>query len=190
MIIRESVLLLVALAVCSSCAPRDETSGAAPEVPLDREAAPNSVRDDELVQAAEGVIRFLRGERSFDELHTADTVSLRLGPDGGGARTSLPRTVLSDPANWVVTTSAGTRYSMVPPRSFTQLTAKPRVHFNCLEYALASRAPDLAALPHVGVMLKESEAATCLETWSLTLVFDTAAGPPVLRAAVYDQWEW
>lgn len=188
---RKSVLSMAVFVMFNSCAPQEETprveSGIRPPV---REGAADSARDAELVQAAEVVIQFLRGELSFSELRTADTVSLRPGPEGGGSPTQLVRESLADPASWVVTTSAGERHSLVPPSALTQLTAKPRVHFNCLEYSLASRAPDLAPLPHVGVRLTGSEAGSCLQTWNLTLVFDTVAGPPVLRAAVYDQWEW
>jgi hypothetical protein len=188
---RNCALVVAVFALLTSCGPQEETprveSGIRSPV---REDAADSASDAELVEAAEVVIQFLRGELPFSELRTADTVSLRPAPEGGGSPTQLVHEALADPASWVVTTGAGDRRSLVPPRALTQLTARPGVHFNCFEYSLASRSPDLARLPHVGVRLTGSEAGTCLQTWNLTLVFDTVAGPPVLRAVVYDQWEW
>jgi hypothetical protein len=190
-ILRVSALIVGLGGTLGSCAPEEAGPPASSEMPPPvSEAMPDSARDIELVQAAESVVRFLRGELSFSELRTADTVTLRLSPEGGGTRTSLQRESLGDPANWAVPTSIGERQSLIPPPSLTQLTTKPGVHFNCLEYPLASRAPDLAALPHVGVRLTATGAASCLQTWNLTVVFEAGDGPPVLREALYDQWEW
>jgi hypothetical protein len=150
-------------------------------------SAPGS--DPELVEAAEHVIRFLQGEVPFGELRLADTVTLRLSPQGSGAEVSLPREALHDRANWVVPTYYG-HQSLVPPLPLPHLTARSGVHFNCLEYELASLAPDLATLPHVGVRLAPHADPNCLQTWNLTLVFAASDGPPVLVAALYDQWEW
>lgn len=189
--LRVSGLIVAVCGMLASCSPEGSIPRGDPEAPPPvREAPTDLARDAELVQAAEDVVQFLRGELSFSALRTADTISLRLSPEGGGTQTSLQRESLSDPANWSVITPAGERRSLVPPRSLTQVTAKPGVHFNCLEYSLASRAPDLAGLPHVGVKLTENGAESCLRTWNVTLVFDATEGPPVLRAAIYDQWEW
>lgn len=61
-------------------------------------------------------------------------------------------------------------------------------HLKCREYALSSVYPELARLPHVGIML--AFGAGCLQAHNFTLVFDPDAQPPTLVAAVYDQWEW
>lgn len=83
-------------------------------------------------------------------------------------------------------------YSFVPHPRLTVLTTRVGRHLNCMEFALSSIAPELAALPHVGTMLSlpAAEYESCLNTWNVTLVFDSAAKPPTLVAAVYDQWEW
>lgn len=159
-----------------SCPPGEPEADAAGEIAL--------------VEAAERVVRFLQGERSFDEIRTADTVTLRISPEGGGARASLPRQSLADPAAWAIPRGPGEVQSLIPPPALTQLTTKPGVHFNCMEYPLASRAPDLGTLPHVGVRLATIGATSCMQTWNLSLVFEAGEGPPVLMAAVYDQWEW
>lgn len=39
-------------------------------------------------------------------------------------------------------------------------------------------------------MLEPPIPESCLKSWNLTLVFDPRERPPVLVAAVYDQWEW
>jgi hypothetical protein len=78
----------------------------------------------------------------------------------------------------------------VPPHRLTKLTVKEGRHFNCLEYPLASRFPELAKLPHVGVKLEPDTARSCLQSWNATFVFDASAQSPRLVAAVYDQWEW
>lgn len=143
-----------------------------------------------LVAAAADVMRFLRGEASADVLLASDTVILRLSPEGGGARAALPRELQRDRMNWSVATGTGERQSLVPPPSLTELTLKPGVHFNCMEYDLATRAADLAARPHVGARLLPDDHTSCLQSWNLTLVFDTAGGSPTLIGAIYDQWEW
>jgi hypothetical protein len=59
-----------------------------------------------------------------------------------------------------------------------------------MEYPLASRAPTLADLPHVGAKLDAGAGSTCLSTWNATFVFEQGVSPPRLVAVVYDQWEW
>lgn len=70
------------------------------------------------------------------------------------------------------------------------MTTQVGSHLNCRIYPLASRYEELARLPHVGTMLEPPDGDTCLETWSLTVVFDPAVRTPTMVAAVYDQWEW
>lgn len=173
-----------------SCAPDEAGPRADTEITQrTAETTSDPARDPELVETAERVVRFLQGDVPFTELRVADTVTLRLSPEGGGAQASLPRESLRDRANWIVPTRLG-HQSLVPPRSLPHLSARSGVHFNCLEYPLTSVAPDLATLPHVGVRLAPHGDASCLQTWNLTLVFEAADGPPVLAGALYDQWEW
>jgi hypothetical protein len=70
------------------------------------------------------------------------------------------------------------------------LTTRVGRHFNCLEYPLSSRYPELARLPHVGARLEPADAGSCLQSWNLTFVYDAGPRPPVLVAVVRDQWEW
>jgi hypothetical protein len=184
---RLPALIVAAAGPLCSCGSDEATPGDGP-APSAAEAPATPARDPALVAAAEGVIRFLRGEAPFGELRLADTVILRVVPEGGGAQASLPRGALVDPAGWAVPTHFGPQ-SLVPP-PLPHVTAKPGVHFNCLEYRLAAVAPELARLPHVGVRLAPRADADCLQTWNLTLVFAAGGGPPVLVAALYDQWEW
>lgn len=187
---RLAALTVALSATIISCAseepdPRVDSEVARPAA----EATSSPARDQELVEAAERVVRFLQGDLPFGEIRVADTVTLRLSPDGGGAQASLPRASLRDRTNWVVPTEHG-HQSFVPPPALPHLSARSGVHFNCLEYPLTSVASDLADVPHVGVRLAPHAEANCLQTWNLTLVFEAADGAPVLAAAVYDQWEW
>jgi len=144
---------------------------------------------DVLERAAKDVVGFLRGDVGFEKIRLADTVHLYLSPEGGGTRSAFPREALRKPSNWVIHSGRQT-YAFAPTGHFTNLTAKAGRHFNCLEYPLASRFPDLARLPHVGVKLEPNSPKSCLESWNATFVFDTSEKPPRLVAAVYDQWEW
>jgi hypothetical protein len=147
-------------------------------------------RAETLERAAKEIIGFLRGRVGFEKIHLADTVVLYLSPEGGGTRTGFTRAQLSAPSSWMLHSGRST-YSFVPPQRLTKLTAKAGRHFNCLEYTLASRFRELAALPHVGVKLEPDGQTSCLETWNATFIFnDSRAQPPRLVAAVYDQWEW
>ena len=149
-------------------------------------------RAETLERAAKEIVGFLRGEISFENIESrlADTVVLHLSPEGGGTAAAFIRGQLREPSSWVL--RAGSRtYSFVPPQRLSKLTAKAGSHFNCLEYPLASRFRELAALPHVGVKLEPDSSTSCLETWNATFIFnDSGAKPPRLVAAVYDQWEW
>ena len=144
----------------------------------------------ELVEAAENVLSFLRGEAAFDQIRLADTVVLHVSPIGGGTRTPLPREQLSKPANWRAPGFGRAVYRLTPPPQATELTTLAGRHLNCFEYDLSSRVEEVAHLPHVGTKHAPPGADSCLQTWNLTLVFDADARPPVLVAAVYDQWEW
>jgi hypothetical protein len=126
----------------------------------------------------------------FERIRLADTVTLYLSPEGGGGRTEVSRDHLDLPTHWSVVTDRGEFYSLVPPPGMSRLSTRVGSHFNCLEYPLASRLPDLAELPHVGTRLEAESTTSCLQTWNLTLVFDPDERPPRLAAAVYDQWEW
>jgi hypothetical protein len=59
-----------------------------------------------------------------------------------------------------------------------------------MDGTLASVAPELEGLPHVGTLLRPPDATSCLQSWNLTLVFAPDSDLPTLIAAVYDQWEW
>jgi hypothetical protein len=147
-------------------------------------------RPAELEDAATEIIAFLRRETGFDRLRLADTVTLYLSPEGGGTRARIAREQLRDRSSWRVRGRGRATYSLVPPEEVTKLTTRVGRHFNCREYALSSRFPELAQLPHVGTKLEPADASSCLQTWNLTLVFDPNRQPPTLVAAVYDQWEW
>ncbi|HEX2188313.1 MAG TPA: hypothetical protein VHG51_05410 [Longimicrobiaceae bacterium] len=172
---------LLVLAACAGGGPGSPAPGARQETP----------RPDELARAAEDVVGFLRGQVAFDRIRLADTVVLYVAPEGGGARAALPRERLRDPAGWTVRSGgSGTAYSFAPPAGATELTTRPGRHLNCMEHPLASRFAELARLPHVGTRLQPPGAASCLQSWNLTLVFDPDLRPPTLVAVVHDRWEW
>ena len=134
------------------------------------------------------VIAFLQGTMPRDSVTLADSVTLYVSPEGGGGRSTYARSELSDPSAWRAGEGART-FSLVPPAKNTRLTTAPGKHLNCREYDLASRYPALARSPHVGMRLDPPQSASCLQSWNLTLVFDSATEPRLI-AAVYDQWEW
>lgn len=140
--------------------------------------------------ATRDLVAFLStGAPPFDSLALADSVELRVAPEGGGARRRVPREALRERAAWGIDGS-GVRYSLVPPPGYTSATMRAGRHFACQEAALEARAPDLAPRPHVGVRLQPPVAESCLQSWNATFVFDSGAGRPRLQAVVYDQWEW
>lgn len=148
-------------------------------------------RSDELVAAAKEVVAFLRGGERFDRIWLADTVTLYLSPEGGGAHTAVTREKLADRANWKVASEKQKMvYSLVPPGGLTKLTTLVGRHFNCLDYPLSSRFEELARFPQIGTKLESDQASSCLQSWNLTLVFDPEKRPPTVITAVYDQWEW
>ena len=170
---------LVVAFLLAACGGREGDAGAVPGTP--DEATDLSV-------AGTRVIRFLQGRIPFDSVALADTVTLHVAPEGGGGSSVYAREQLRSPSNWRVT-SGGRDFLFVPPREAGTLTTKTSRHLNCMEYDLASRSPELARLPHVGTKLEPREPKSCLESWSLTLVFDSLEQPRLV-AALYDQWEW
>lgn len=145
-----------------------------------------------LERAARHAVALLRGALPLDSVPTADSVVLRLAPEGGGHEARVPRAALRSPSGWVVR-AGRSRYSLVPPPEYTESSARVGRHFNCLESELATRAPAWASAPHVGVRLAAPGGAeSCLQTWNATFVFDTSAagGEPRLVGVLYDQWEW
>ena len=150
-------------------------------------------RPHDLLAAATDVVRFLRGELGSGRIRLADTVTLQLGPEGGGVRRRIGREALRNRSNWSVRSGSlrngkGTTYSLIPPEGRAELTAVVGRHLNCREYPLSSISEELASLPHVGTTL--AYGTGCLQTWNLTLVFDPDKKPPIVVAAVYDQFEW
>lgn len=154
-----------------------------------RPSATATAEPRELEAAARGIVAFLRGEAPLAGVALADSVALYVSPEGGGGRTVIARPALARPEGWVAR-SAGRSYTLVPPPGLTKLTTRVGRHLDCREHPLSSRFPELARLPHVGTMLQSADAGSCLRTWNVTFVFDSAARPPRLVAAVYDQWEW
>lgn len=144
----------------------------------------------ELDSAARRVIGFLRGQVPFDSIRVADTVTLYVSPEGGGARATMNRAQLRDRSAWTVRGPGGGAISLAAPAGLTKLTTSVGRHVRCMEYPLSSTFPDLARLPHVGTKLEPPDASSCLQTRNLTLVFDPNRQPLTLVAAVYDQWEW
>jgi hypothetical protein len=145
-----------------------------------------------MVSAAESIVAFLQGKGEFDAFAADDSVTLMLAPEGGGGRARVAREELRDRSRWRIPADDGSTYRLLPPAANTVLTAREATHFNCQEYALMSRYPELAARPHVGVRLAPPGQGSCLQTWNATFIFNEAAagGRPVLSAVVYDQWEW
>ncbi len=142
-----------------------------------------------LERAARQVVGFLRAEVPFDSLALADTVELRVAPEGGSGASKVSRAALHDRAAWTVW-APPRRFPLVPPARYSTLSTSVGRHFNCLEQDLATRAPDLASRPHVGARLQPESPQSCLQSWNATFVFDTAGGHPRLTAVIYDQWEW
>jgi hypothetical protein len=177
-LLRRASWLVVAF-LLAACGGREGDTGAVPDTP--DEAADLSV-------AGNTVVRFLQGKIPFDSVALTDTVTLHVAPEGGGGSAVYAREELRDPSNWKVT-SGGREFLLVPPAEAGTLTTKTSRHFNCMEYDFSSRSPELARLPHVGTKLEPREPNSCLQSWNLTLVFDSVERPRLV-AALYDQWEW
>jgi hypothetical protein len=169
--------LVAAGAACEAA--RDEPNAEAR--PADAPAA----QDPRLIAAADSIVAFLRGGVPLDTSLLADSVTLYVAPEGGGASRPAPRHALRERAAWQVG-----EYRLVPPPEATAVERRAGRHFNCRESDLATRYPELARLPHVGVRLAPPGSTSCLQVWNLTLVFAAEGVRPALVAAVYDQWEW
>lgn len=160
------------------------TSGRTDAVPSAAEARLDS--------AARRAVAFLRGQLPGDSVPLADTVVLRLAPEGGGHEVRVRRADLGSPSAWSVAAGRA-RYHLAPPLTYTNVTTAVGRHLNCRVYDLATQAPDWASAPHVGVSLQPDDAApSCLRSWSMTFIFDTTARGewPRLAGVLYDQWEW
>jgi hypothetical protein len=143
-----------------------------------------------LESAASELARFLAGYGRFDALNLADSVDLYIAPDGGGGHVRMARERLRDPHDWKIGTDSTAR-SFVPRGLRTRVVTDVGHYMNCTPSSIATRYPEYAALPHVGVRLEPPRVKSCLETWNATFVYDTTGGgAPRLVAAIYDQWEW
>ena len=181
------VALIGTIAACGGDGARARADSTPADSADDMPAA--GVPAAELDESARSLVAFLQGDAPFDPARLADSITLVVSPEGGGARATFARGQLRQPSSWVVR-SAGQLRSFAPPRGLPQVTTAVGRHLNCTEQPLASRAPDLASLPHVGVSLRPDGSASCLQTWNGTFVFDRSARPPRLVAMVYDQWEF
>lgn len=181
---KASGVLALAVAVLA-CADPPPDAPRQPGDAADGGGRAQALSDTSLTAAAERIIAFLRGQAGFDPALFGDTVILQVAPEGGGARRRVARQALSDRGSWMV---GGHR--LVPPAGAGELSTRVGSHFNCMEVPLSSRAEELARLPHVGAVLRPPDAASCLQTWNMTLIFDPGASRPELTAVLYDQWEW
>jgi hypothetical protein len=148
---------------------------------------------EELVAAATDVVGFLRGDVPFSRIRLADTVTLRLGLEEGGTMRRVARERLREPSAWAVESQSQNlrfTYQFAPPPSLTSLETRVGRHVRCMDYDLTATDPELAALPHVGVVLSPPNFGSCLQTWNLTIVFDPDLRPPTVVAVIYDQFEW
>lgn len=183
---RLALALCVLVTACGS--DRKDVVDSARATPADQPSS-GVFSDPELEKAATDIVAFLQTGDGFDNLRIADTVVLYVTPEGGGGRSTIKREQLRDRSRWEVR-SGQQRYAIAPPRRMPIMRTKVGRHINCMDYDLATRYPDLARLPHVGVKLEPDSASSCLQSWNVTFVFDANARPPRLMAAVYDQWEW
>ena len=102
-----------------------------------------------------------------------------------------PRERLREPSEWAVQSqNGGFKYQFAPPPSLTSVETRVGRHVRCMDHDLAATDPELAALPHVGVVLSPPDFGSCLQTWNLTIVFDRELKPPTVVAVIYDQFEW
>lgn len=146
------------------------------------------VAADPLRSSAERIARFLSGGIDSTALPLADSVDLYIAPEGGGGQVRRSRAELLRRDNWYVR-SGGVTHSFVPDARFEKMESFVGKHVNCRPADLRTRSPELAARPHVGVLLSHPNGG-CMATWNATFVFDTSGPTPLLIAALYDQWEW
>ena len=178
--------LIAFLALASGCGAGDGPQSRGEASPSEERETPTAGgADSTLVATARRVVSFLRGDAPFDERLFADTVVLHVAPEGGGAQRAVRASELARPSGWTV---GG--YSLLPPADERELVTAVGRHLSCVEAPLATQSEALARLPHVGTSLRPAEGGSCLQAWTLTLVFDTAGVSPRVVAALYDQWEW
>lgn len=182
-----SPFLLLACGPPDSDATRaEDTSG-----PASPAAVAATHQPEELAAAATDVVGFLRGNVPFSRLRLADTVTLRLGLEEGGTMRRVARERLREPSAWAVESqNLRFTYQFAPPASLTSVETRVGRHVRCMDYDLTATDPELAALPHVGVVLSPPNFGSCLQTWNLTIVFDPNLRPPTVVAVIYDQFEW
>lgn len=179
-VVPAALALVIGVLACADPSPDRQQAGAR----AGSDAPAPAVSDTSLTGAAERIISFLRADADFPSELFADTVTLRVAPEGGGASRTLARHALADRSEWTV---GGHR--LAPPAAAGELTTRVGSHFNCMEVPLSTRSEALARFPHVGVLLRPPDTESCLQSWNMTLVFES--GPrPAVTAVLYDQWEW
>lgn len=183
---QSGVRWLVVALLLAACGGREGDTHRDTAAPVD--TAAHAAAEPDIEAAARHVIAFLQEKEPFDSGRLSDSVALYVAPEGGGGRAVYAREALRLPASWTVTSGQRT-YSLTPPAENDSLTLKAGRHFNCREYDLTSRYPELASQAHVGTRLMPAGQRSCLQSWNLTLVFESTAERR-LTAAVYDQWEW
>jgi hypothetical protein len=185
---RGEVTLAIGVWLLAACSGSDQvrTSDAREDDRVDPRAAEvGSAPDSGLLRQTERLVAFLRETGPLAEGLLADSVTLLLAPEGGGATRVASAAELRDRPSWQV----GGR-SLLPPSALPQLTLYPGSHVNCRALPLAELYPELARRPHVGALLTAAAGESCLQTWNATFVFDRSATMARLTAVVYDQWEW
>jgi hypothetical protein len=179
---------LVVAFLLAACSGREGDSDADTSAPADT-ATVGSAGAARLEAAARNVIAFLQGRAPFDSIALSDTVTLYVAPEGGGGRSVYRREQLRQQASWKVL-ALQRSLSVAPSAVLTKLTTKVGRHLYCGgENDLATWYPELATRPHVGTILVPEQMESCLQSWNLTLVFDSAEQARLV-AAVYDQYEW
>lgn len=182
--LRRTRTLLCALAIamsgCAGSEPEPQQDGDPPG-PAEGTVHEYAYLEDEVRH----LLEFLRGDAPLREDALADSVTLYVAPEGGGEMLAVAGGELLRPAAWRVGS-----HSLVPPAGLGDTRLTPGLHSRCQAAPLETTFPDLADYPHVGVRLARDEAASCLQTWNATFVFDEDALAPRLIAVVYDQWEW
>ena len=177
-------IIVAAILAATACGQLDSdasSNGPRAEVAADT-ATPDYeyLRDEALL-----LVEFLRGRAPLDTALLADSITLYIAPEGGGAQRRTAKQQLRRRAEWRVGQA-----TFLPSDGLTQLTLRPGAHFRCLPTSLGNLYPALAGTPHIGAMLASPATEGCMHTWNLTLLFNDDLERPVLTAVVYDQWEW
>jgi hypothetical protein len=179
---------LVVAFLLAACSRREGDSAADTTAPADT-ATVGPAAAAHLEAVARNVIAFLQGGAPFDSIALSDTVTLYVAPEGGGGRSVYRKEELRQRSSWKVVALQRT-VPVAPSARVSKLTTKAGRHLNCgREYDLATWYPELATRPHVGTTLVPEQMESCLQSWNLTLVFDSAEQARLV-AAVYDQYEW